>query len=103
MPGQWDGSTRGRRLPPTWPQIRGAVITRAGGRCEATQPTGQRCDNPGTDVDHITRGDNHSLNNLQLLCPHHHNRKSSREGNEARWSTYRRVSTHPNETHPGLR
>jgi len=60
---------------------------------------GSRCTDKGTDVDHIKPGDDHSLDNLQLLCKWHHNKKSSREGNKAR---PRLSEKRPKEAHPGL-
>lgn len=103
MPGHWEGSNRGQRLPSNWPQLREQVRTRAGGRCEATlRDTGERCPATGTDCDHKERGDNHALDNLQWLCPWHHNRKSSREGNAAPRKP-KPSHIRPAEQHPGRR
>ncbi|GAA3018217.1 hypothetical protein Sfulv_55070 [Streptomyces fulvorobeus] len=93
----WDGSTRRSRLPKNWPRIRRRIIRRDGGVCVALYSTGARCELPGTDVDHIVPGDDHTEANLQLLCTWHHLRKSSTEGNAARLrpSVHRPPSTHP--------
>ncbi len=95
----WAGSTRSKRLPPNWSQLREKVISRASHRCESNMKDGSRCTDKGTDVDHINPGDDHSLENLQLLCTWHHGKKSSREGNTAR---VRLSEKRPKESHPGL-
>ena len=76
----WAGSTRRRRLPANWRRLREVVIERAGGICEHRDHYGNRCWQSGTDVDHIEPNDDHSLENLQLLCRRHHAAKSGREG-----------------------
>ncbi len=96
VPG-WQGSTRRDRLPGNWRQLRRLVQQRAGGRCENVID-GQRCQSTGSHCDHIDPGDNHSVANLQWLCPPCHLSKSGREGAVARPSLYRRA-----ERHPGLR
>lgn len=104
MSGHWTSSTRRTRLPTNWPQLRTAVRTRAGERCEHRNPDGSRCPNPGTDCDHINPGDNHDLANLQWLCAQHHRAKSSAEGNAAmRMAAAKRAAlkTRPTEPHPG--
>lgn len=95
----WVGSDRKSRLPTNWTTLRNVVINRAQGVCEARMKNGTRCTDKGTDVDHIDRGDNHQLTNLQLLCRWHHNKKSSREGNDAR---VRLTERRPSEKHPGI-
>lgn len=84
MSGGWEGSDRKSRLPDDWPLLRQIVIERAGGRCEVVKRNGKRCWDKGTDVDHKVAGDDHSIQNLQLICEWHHKRKSSREGNAAK-------------------
>jgi 5-methylcytosine-specific restriction protein A len=98
MSGQWEGSDRKATLPDDWPQRRAAVWQRDGGVCQWPDEHGI-CAQPGTDVDHIGDGDNHGLDNLQLLCGWHHDRKSSRQGNAARWA---HRMQRPPEAHPGL-
>lgn len=78
-PTPWAGSTRSQRLPPNWSKIRRRVIARDHGRCQWPD-----CGAPGTEVDHITRGDNHTLANLQLLCAPHHKTKTASEAADAR-------------------
>ena len=94
MPTGWVGSTRRARLPPDWPERRLAVLDRDGWRCQIRGP---RCTGRATDADHIVRGDDHSLTNLQAACPPCHGRKSGQEGAAARPSINR-----PRERHPGL-
>lgn len=95
----WSGSDRQKRLPSDWAYLRGQVIHRAGGQCEALLREGNRCSEQGTDVDHVEPGDNHQLTNLQLLCRWHHNKKSAAEGNRAR---RRLTEARPREKHPGV-
>jgi 5-methylcytosine-specific restriction endonuclease McrA len=97
----WDGSTRRRRLPKDWARIRRRIIRRDGGVCTARYSDGRQCELPGTDVDHIVHGDDHSDANLQLLCTWHHTHKSSSEGGTAAALT--RASVHrPPSVHPAL-
>ena len=94
----WDTSTRRHRLPPNWQTIRAQVRARADGQCQATHHN-PRCDGQGHEADHITPGDNHTLDNLAWLNTHCHQDKTIRETiarNKAR--TRRR----PEEQHPGL-
>lgn len=96
----WQGSTRASRLPSDWKQLRERTKARAGGICEWVDPTtGQRCTMPGSECDHIERGDDHRDENLQWLCAHHHGRKTQQEAAQARWR-YR--EKRPAEKHPGL-
>jgi 5-methylcytosine-specific restriction protein A len=64
---------------------------------------GVRCVEPGTDCDHIERGDDHSLSNLQWLCSWHHDKKTAREALEARRYIPRPSARKPQEKHFGLR
>jgi hypothetical protein len=61
--------------------------------------TGYFCDATATDVDHIGDPDDHTDGNLRSLCSEHHDQKTSRQGNAARW-THRRQK--PRERHPGI-
>lgn len=100
---QWSGSTRKQRLPRDWEERRAAVSARAGGRCEATMRDDTRCVEPGTDCDHVRRGDDHALTNLQWLCGWHHDKKTAREAAEARSRMHIPSARKPREKHPGLR
>lgn len=100
MSGNWEGSTRASRLPHNWKAIRQLVIERDHGRCQEHMRDGTPCQDAGTEVDHIEAGDNHTLDNLRLLCTWHHKKKSSAEGNSAR---IRLTEQHPKESHPGLK
>ena len=93
----WDTSGRRARLPDDWPHRVSAVKARDRGACQAPGPDGQPCPIPGREVDHIIPGDNHELDNLQLLCTPHHRAKSAAEGVAARPNRRR-----PAPRHPGL-
>lgn len=60
---------------------------------------GTRCVDVGKEVDHIERGDNHDLSNLQLLCKWHHGKKTAKEANQAR---PRQTEKRTPDAHPGL-
>lgn len=95
----WSGSTRRKRLPPEWQQLRLETLRRDSFRCQIRS---EGCRGMATDVDHILRGDDHSPNNLRAACSYCHSKKSSAEGNEAlRLKRARRKR--PEERHPGLR
>lgn len=97
----WDSSDRRSRLPADWAIQRLRVLRRDGYRCQARDSTGRLCAAPANQADHIERGDDHSLDNLQALCQWHHARKSSHEGNAARRPRARQ--RRDPEPHPGLR
>ncbi|WP_412175206.1 HNH endonuclease [Kitasatospora griseola] len=54
------------------------------GLCQGVLPQGGRCEAVGTEVDHIRPGDDHSLENLQLLCAWCHRQKTQAESSRAR-------------------
>lgn len=78
----WAGSDRAQRLPSDWPKIRARVLRRDGHTCQACH--GLRCANQRLEVDHIKRGDDHSLSNLQTLGHACHQAKTLAEAAEAR-------------------
>jgi len=96
----WENSDRKARLPADWPKRVAAVKKRDGGRCTWKLPSGARCPRVGTDVDHRDPGDNHDLRNLQLLCRHHHDKKTAREGIMGR-RRKKRVKKGRPQRHPG--
>ncbi|MGW0468355.1 HNH endonuclease [Streptomyces sp. NPDC003027] len=97
----WEGSTRRARLPRNWPAICRRIKRRDGYRCTTVFEVSGRCTQPGTDVDHIIPGDDHSDANLQLLCTWCHAQKTAREAGIA--AGLKRVRTHkPRPTHPAL-
>lgn len=99
MSGGWAGSNRRYELPANWQtEIRPAILTRDRYRCQWLE-NGRRCAKWANHVDHIVPGDDHRPENLQALCEPHHLRKSSREGNAARWAER---AQRPAERHPGL-
>lgn len=94
-------SARSSRLPSNWQALRLSVLRRARYQCQHRDyPGAPICGARANQVDHIQRGDDHSLRNLQALCEPHHTAKSSREGVEARVSkgtTSRTPEQHPDE------
>lgn len=94
-------SARASRLPPNWQSLRLRVLRRDRYQCQHRDyPGAPICGGRANQVDHIERGDDHSVSNLQALCQHHHAAKSSREGVEARQakgSTRRPPEPHPAE------
>lgn len=99
MPGQWEGSTRRATLPPDWDARRAYVLDRDGHRCTWVE-NDERCNSDATDCDHVNDRDDHSVENLRALCGAHHDRRTSEQGNAARWPTTQR---RPVDVHPGLR
>jgi 5-methylcytosine-specific restriction protein A len=109
MSGGWAGSDRGARLPPDWNAIKARVHRRSGRKCEFPMPhfpgargfkkCGRYADGG---VDHIVRGDDHSMDNLRDSCQRHHGHKSSQEGNTAK-AARKALAKRPRtpERHPG--
>ena len=91
----WAGSTRRARLPKDWPVRVAAVKARAHGRCEARVHVAE-CDGTGRECDHVIRGDDHSLNNLQWLSTPCHKAKTLWENQQRRDALKL-----PREAHPG--
>lgn len=90
----WTSSTRRARLPKNW----SALVHIVKVRDRHCQHPG--CSGPPDEVDHIKRGDDHTLTNLQALCRDHHKQKTSRESQQARGvGALRKRPTEPN---PGL-
>jgi len=115
MPGNWEGSHRRADLPDDWAERKTYVWQRDQGLCQwpmnldthlVHDPAQfaldhlERCGQPARDVDHIQHGNNHDLDNLQLLCGWHHDRKSSAEGNTAK--TKAAQARKAKAKHPGL-
>lgn len=97
----WATSDRAARLPGDWAERRDWVRARAGGRCEAALRDGSRCGAVGTDCDHVRRGDDHRVENLQWLCSWHHKRKTRREA-LAELAELRVARQPRRRPHPGL-
>lgn len=93
-------SKRRAELPGDWTTRRVRVLRRDGYACQARDSTGRACGAPANQVDHVVRGSNHELDNLQSLCRWHHARKSSEEGNAARRP--RPTQKRPPEAHPAF-
>ena len=101
MSGSWRGSTRKARLPKDWKQRRARVFAEYGRICHV-------CGEPGADeVDHVKRGDDHSLENLRPIhgwrtpqgC---HKYKTARESAEVRQQKRERLIKRRLRPHPGL-
>jgi 5-methylcytosine-specific restriction protein A len=77
----WDTSDRRERLPSDWHTRRQIILRRAHYVCQECKKA------KATDVDHINRGDDHSLKNLRALCYNCHKTKTQNEAFEARWKS----------------
>lgn len=93
----WTGDPR--TTSPQWRALRVMVLERDHGICHV-------CKKPGaTEVDHVVAvadGGTDDPANLAPIHPHPcHARKSSAEGNRARWQ--RHTTKRPTERHPGLK
>ncbi len=95
----WSTSDRAKRLPRDWEQRKAEVKRRDRGRCQAVTHV-RGCDGRGTEVDHVTPGDNHELHNLQLLSEPCHRAKTARE-TAARNTATAALRRRPAERHPG--
>lgn len=73
-----------RDLPADWWRLVALCKKKAGGRCEWRLPSGKRCPRPGKDADHIGDKDDHRIENLRLLCDHHHKKRTSAQALAAR-------------------
>ncbi|WP_459957300.1 HNH endonuclease [Nocardia sp. IFM 10818] len=93
----WTSSDRSSRLPSDWESRRSQVLRRDKGVCQIRSAD---CWKAATEVDHINRGDDHSLRNLRAVCAHCHARKSSAEGH-ARKAELRTRRRRVAERHPG--
>lgn len=93
----WTTSTRAARLPADWSKRREQTKQRANGLCEA-KIHAPECNGIGAECDHINRGDDHSLSNLQWLSEPCHRVKTLGESAEARRArrTRRHIEAHPN-------
>lgn len=97
----WESSDRAQRLPSDWSVRREFVRARAGGRCEGVLRDGSRCEAVGVECDHIERGDDHQVENLQWLCSWHHKRKTGIEARAELSALRARCEPRP-RPHPGL-
>lgn len=97
----WETSDRRERLPADWADRVKQVWKRDKGQCTWKLPSGARCPRRGSDVDHRKNDDNHDLRNLQLLCRHHHDKKTQSEAWFGR-AKRKKATTRPPEAHPGI-
>lgn len=95
----WSTSDRRQRLPDDWPKRVAQVKARAKGRCEATRHA-HGCTGTGAECDHIVRGDNHDITNLQWLSTPCHKAKTAAE-NAADRKARQAMRQRPREQHPG--
>ncbi|QDQ14331.1 HNH endonuclease [Streptomyces spectabilis] len=90
----WESSNRRSELPANWEALRARVLRRDKGACQGVLMEGGLCGHPGTEVDHVRPGTDHSMSNLQLLCAWHHKRKTQAESLAARASAKPTQRTH---------
>lgn len=106
MTGRWSGNSatnRSEELPDDWPAIRAAVLERDGHRCVWELPSGARCPNDATDVDHIGSKNVHAKWNLRSLCGPHHDKRTALQGaKEAAACRALPPRRRKNGDHPGL-
>ena len=98
----WEGSTRKESLPPNWQKLRAERFKIDGFRCTQRDVYGERCEEPAQECDHHGDRLDHRIQNLRSLCSWHHQKKSSRQGAQARYAKkrafenkFRRTETHP--------
>jgi len=73
------------RLPADWKTRRLRVLRRDRFACQwRERPGADVCGERANQCDHIVRGEDHWLENLQALCERHHRTKTAREGNAAK-------------------
>jgi 5-methylcytosine-specific restriction endonuclease McrA len=103
------GQRRRQPLPANWDGkagLRAQCLNRDGFACRWRVRPGVLCGAPASHADHIDPdGPQDDLDNLQALCPPHHNHKTSSEAGST-WAGIRRAMiakrTRPSERHPGL-
>jgi 5-methylcytosine-specific restriction enzyme A len=97
------GPTSGRTipLPDDWESdVRPRILDRDRRRCQwRDEPLGPICGAWANQVDHIGHASDHRDDNLRSLCQPHHARRTSAQGNAARWAHRRRRTR---EAHPGI-
>lgn len=86
-------------LPANWEDLRAQAMQRDGNQCTWMED-GQRCPEQGTDADHIGAPDDHSLENLRILCGYHHRKRTAIQARAARGPMPSRERPRP--PHPGL-
>jgi len=87
-------------LPPNWDELRLEQLKIDKWRCTWVLPKSKkRCPRRATDVDHYGRPDDHTK--LRSLCSHHHGKRTSKQGHEAR-AAKSRVRPIRVEEDPGL-
>ena len=85
----FEGSNRRARLPTDWPTRRARVLARDGNACQVITAFNVKCLRLASEVDHITPGDDHTLDNLQAICSYHHGVKTGAEGGHAAYRSRR--------------
>lgn len=97
----WGTSNRREELPKDWAKIRLRVLTRCRYRCEYVGPSGARCHERATDVDHAVNRLDHSIDSLKGLCPEHHKRKTAVESREGKVAKRRKGERKRKDDRPG--
>ena len=102
----WEGSTRRARLPRNWPALRKQRLEIDEYRCTWPLPSGARCPEPATDVDHLEEmADVDRIEALRSLCGPHHLQKTGRfagSRSAKRRAVIAAKRFRPRERHPGL-
>ena len=100
MTGRWSGNSatnRSEELPDDWAQLRAEQLDRDDHRCVWKLPSGARCPNEATDVDHYGPKWDHTR--LRSLCSSHHDKRTALQGMQEaarrRATPRRRKDPHP--------
>lgn len=95
----WETSNRHDELPPGWAQIRKRIGNRDGWLCQWPRSSRGICGSQATDCDHRGDRNDHSPENLWMLCRWHHRAKTQDESATARRAIQAKAS-HPVEQVP---
>lgn len=86
--------------------VRDAALKISGGRCSAKMRDGSNCvETTNLEADEIQQwypGRVLTVDDIQILCGWHHNKKTQGEARAARALQPRKTTAHPPEPHPGL-
>lgn len=99
----WSTSQRKTELPANWQSLRAQAKARAGGVCERRDTTGTRCTAQGRELHHTGDKHDHRLENLQWICPPHHQEETNRQAKAAQHTKYVAAKKRTPEPHPGIR
>lgn len=86
-------------LPTDWDARRRLVFARDGFVCQLSYEG--VCAGQATEVDHVDRNDDHSLNNLRAVCHPCHRQRTQAQATEATRKLWAQTRV-PRPKHPGL-